>query len=109
MAIITITGENFEEEVLNSGETTLLDFWADWCGPCKRLSPVLEELAGEGVRIGKVNVDEEMSLARAFDVMSIPYLVVMRGGKPVASALGAMPKEDVRRLLEEGSQSGPTP
>ena len=83
MSVINFTTENFEEEVLKSDKPVLLDFWADWCGPCKMMSPVVEELADElegQVKVGKVNVDEEAALALKYQIMSIPTLVVMKKG-----------------------------
>lgn len=81
--VVKITNDNFEEEVLKSDKPVLLDFWADWCGPCKMMSPVVEELADElegQVKVGKVNVDEEAALALKYQIMSIPTLVVMKKG-----------------------------
>ena len=101
MEIVKITSENFESEVKNSQKTVLLDFFANWCGPCKMLAPILAEIASETdeFKIGKINVDEEGELARAFGITSIPTLVVMEGGKEVRRSLGYMPKEDVLLLI----------
>lgn len=102
MAEIKITEQNFEKEVLQSDQPVLLDFWAPWCGPCSMLSPVLKELAVkyEGkVKIGKVNVDEESGLAAAFQVMSIPYLVVFKEGKIVSTSVGFRSKADVEAMI----------
>lgn len=101
MAAITITKENFRQEVLESAEPVLLDLWASWCGPCRRVAPVIEEIAmqRQDIRVGKINVDEQPELATAFRVMSIPMLVVMKGGKVVNQAVGALPKDQIVSLL----------
>ena len=101
MAVITITKENFEAEVLKSAQPVLLDFWAAWCGPCRMLSPVVDEVAEErtDVKVGKVNVDEQPDLAAEFGVMSIPTLLVFRDGKLVNQSVGARPKSGVLALL----------
>ena len=101
MAVVTITKENFEQEVLQSEKPVLLDFWASWCGPCRMLSPVVDEVAEErtDVKVGKVNVDEQPELAGEFGVMSIPTLLVFKGGKLVRQAVGARPKSGVLALL----------
>ena len=100
---ITITKENFEAEVLKSDVPVLLDFWATWCGPCMMLGPVLEEIAKENVsklKVGKVNVDDEMELAMQFGVTSIPLMVLMKDGKVANKALGYMPKAKVEALFK---------
>ena len=101
MAVVTITKENFEQEVLQSEKPVLLDFWASWCGPCRMLSPVVDEVAEErtDVKVGKVNVDEQPELAGEFGVMSIPTLLVFEQGKLVRQAVGARPKSGVLALL----------
>ena len=101
MAVVTITKENFEQEVLQSAKPVLLDFWASWCGPCRMLSPGGAEVAEErtDVKVGKVNVDEQPELAGEFGVMSIPTLLVFKGGKLVNQAVGARPKSGVLALL----------
>ena len=101
MAVVTITKENFEQEVLQSTKPFLLDFWASWCGPCRMLSPVVDEVAEErtDVKVGKVNVDEQPELAGEFGVMSIPTLLVFEQGKLVRQAVGARPKAGVLDLL----------
>ena len=101
MAVITITKENFEAEVLKSAQPVLLDFWASWCGPCRMLSPVVDEVAEErtDVKVGKGNVDEQPELAAEFGVMSIPALLLCENGKLVRQAVGARPKSGVLELL----------
>ena len=99
--VVKITNDNFEEEVLKSDKPVLLDFWADWCGPCKMMSPVVEELADElegQVKVGKVNVDEEAALALKYQIMSIPTLVVMKKGVFEGKSIGVH-KDEVLRLL----------
>ena len=102
MAVITITKENFEQEVLHSAKPVLLDFWASWCGPCRMLSPIVDEVAEErsDVKVGKVNVDEQPDLAAEFGVMSIPTLLVFKNGKLVNQTVGARPKSGVLALLD---------
>ena len=101
MSTLTITKENFETEVLNSDKPVLLDFWAAWCGPCRMVSPVVEEIAGEvtHAKVGKINVDEQPELAAKFRVMSIPTLAVMKGGKVVNTTVGARNKNDILTML----------
>ena len=101
MAVITITKENFEAEVLKSAQPVLLDFWASWCGPCRMLSPIVDEVAEErtDVKVGKVNVDEQPDLAAEFGVMSIPPPLLFENGKLVRQAVGARPKSGVLELL----------
>jgi len=101
MSVTTLTKENFKSEVLESEKTVLIDFWASWCGPCKMVSPVIDEIAEEtpSIKVGKVNVDEQPELAQQFGVMSIPTLVVMEGGKIVNKGVGAMPKAQILGLI----------
>lgn len=103
MSVIRITTENFEQTVMKSENKVLLDFWATWCGPCKMIAPVIEEIAeeNEDITVGKVNVDEEMALAARFGITSIPTLVVMEGGKAVSQMIGFRPKQDILKLLED--------
>ena len=102
MSVVTITKDNFKTEVLESERPVLLDFWAPWCGPCRMVSPVVDEIAAEneGFKVGKVNVDEEEELARQFRVMSIPTLIVFREGRAVTSSVGAKPKAAILKMPE---------
>ena len=101
MSVLNITKDNFRQEVLQSREPVLLDFWASWCGPCRMVGPIVEEIAAEraDIKVGKVNVDEQRELAGAFQVMSIPTLVVMKDGKVVSQAVGARPKGQILSML----------
>ena len=100
--MLTITNDNFEQEVLKSDKKVLVDFWASWCGPCRMLSPVIDEIAKETdkVKVGKVNVDEESELATQFAVMSIPTLILFENGKPVKQMVGAQPKSAILSMIE---------
>lgn len=102
MSVITVTKDNFENEVMKSEKPVLLDFWAPWCGPCRMMSKVIDEIAEDAVDfvVGKVNVDEEQELAQQFGVMSIPSLFVLKGGEITARSLGAKPKAQVLELLK---------
>lgn len=102
MAIVTLTAENFNYEVLNTNQTVLIDFWASWCGPCKMLSPIIDELAQEvssDVKICKLNVDDERELAMEFQVRSIPTLVIIRDGKVVTTSVGVKSKAEILSML----------
>ena len=103
MEPIVLTEMNFESEVLNSDVPVLVDFWASWCGPCRMLSPIVDEVAKEadGFKVGKVNVDEQANLAGKFNIMSIPCLIVFKDGKEYKRSVGAIPKEQVISLVKE--------
>lgn len=101
MAVLHVTSENFQTEVLNSDKPVLVDFWASWCVPCQMIAPVIEELSEElaDVKVCKVNVDEEMDLAGQFQIMSIPALLVFKDGKAVNSTVGVQTKQELLRML----------
>ncbi len=102
MSVTVITKDNFTQEVLAAKEPVLLDFWASWCAPCRMLSPVVDQIAEEtsGIKVGKVNVDEQPELASKFGVMSIPTLVVMKDGKAVQQSVGVRPKAAILDMLK---------
>ena len=101
MAVIHVTNENFAQEVLGSEKTVLVDFWASWCGPCRMLSPVVEQVAQEreDIKVCKVNVDEEADLAAQYGVMSIPYLAVFKNGEITGTSVGAVAKSKIIEML----------
>lgn len=101
MSVLKINKDNMQNEVLNSHKTVLLDFYADWCGPCRMVAPVISEIAEErpDIKVGKINVDEQSELAARFDVMSIPTLVVVKEGKIVNKAVGMRPKAQILAML----------
>ena len=101
MAVLTITKDNFASEVMASDKPVLLDFWASWCGPCRMVSPIIDEISAErgDIKVGKVNVEEQRELAAQFRVMSIPSLVVMKDGKIVNRMVGARPKSQILAML----------
>lgn len=101
MSTLNITKNNFEQEVIKSDKTVLIDFWASWCAPCRMISPIIDEIAKEStnVKVCKINIDEQPELAQAFGVMSIPTLAVMKDGKVVNSMVGVRPKESIKKML----------
>ena len=104
MSVKSITEENFEEEVLNSNKTVILDFYADWCGPCKMMSPIIDEISediGEVAKVGKVNSDYNMNLAEKYGIMSIPTIIIFKNGQEVKRFLGVTPKEKIIEAINE--------
>ena len=103
MSVVNLNEKNFEEEVLKSDKTILIDFWASWCGPCKMMSPVVDEIAEEmngTVKVCKINIDEEQNLAVKYNVMSIPTFVVLKDGKEVGRSIGVQDKEEIISMLK---------
>ena len=101
MSVININNNNFKHEVMDSDKPVLLDFWASWCAPCRRVVPIIEEIANErpDIKVGKINVDEQPELASKFGIMSIPTLVVMKNGKIVQQVSGVRPKEAILTMI----------
>ncbi len=101
MSVITVNKENFQKEIMESDRTVLVDFWASWCGPCRMVSPIVDEIAMEHpeIKVCKINVDEESELAAQFGVMSIPSLFVIKDGKVTNQSVGALPKNQILALL----------
>ena len=102
MSVIKLTKDNYEEEVINSKKPVLIDFWADWCMPCRMLGPVVDEISQEtsDVKVCKINIDEEMELAQNFQVMSIPTLVYVKDGKEQKRVVGVRPKEEIKEMIK---------
>lgn len=103
MSVITLNKNNFEEEVLKSEKKVLIDFWASWCGPCRMMSPVIDEIAeemGDSIKVGKINIDEEKELAIKYDVMSIPTFIVFKNGNEVGRSVGVQDKEEIKAMLK---------
>ena len=101
MSVVHITKDNYDSIVNQNEKPVLIDFWAPWCGPCQMVGPIIEEIAAErdDIIVGKINVDDEMELARQFRIMSIPTIVVMKNGEKVATSIGYKPKADILKLL----------
>lgn len=102
MSVIKLTKDNYEKEVINSKKPVLIDFWADWCMPCRMLGPVVDEISQEtsDIKVCKINIDEEMELAQNFQVMSIPTLVYVKDGKEQKRAVGVRPKEEIKEMIK---------
>lgn len=103
MAVVTVTQDNFDTAVLKSDRPVLVDFWATWCGPCRMVSPIVDEIGNESdgrYRVGKVNVDEQPDLAARYNVMSIPTLMVFKNGEPAKTTVGVQSKQDILSLLD---------
>lgn len=102
--VMTLTADNFDDEVLKSDKPVLVDFWAVWCGPCRIVSPIIDELAADyagKIKVGKVNVDEQRSIAERYRIMSIPTIYLFKDGQPVDKIIGARPKADFERFIQQ--------
>jgi thioredoxin 1 len=102
--VITLTADNFDDEVLKSDKPVVVDFWAAWCGPCRMVSPIIDELAADyagKIKVGKVNVDEQRSIAERYRIMSIPTIYLFKNGQPVDKIIGARPKADFERFIQQ--------
>ncbi len=102
MAVVKLTTDNFDQEVLQAGQTVLVDFYADWCGPCKMMGPVVKEIADEAadVKVCKINIDEEMAVAQKYGVMSIPTFIAFKNGEIVGKQIGAVPKSKLQDMIQ---------
>lgn len=102
MAVMTVTKENFDQEVMKADKPVLIDFWAAWCGPCKMMGPVIDQIAEEhtDIKVGKINIDEQPELAQKYGIMSIPTVVLFEGGNPKETSVGLVPKESIEKMFK---------